>query len=63
MVGALWPVEVGLLLIPTGMFSVLSGTIDDSYGGMLDGSGQRAHSPPAPWYLLPRRYASANMLP
>ena len=33
--GKLWPVEVGLLLIPTGMFSVLSGTIDDSYGGML----------------------------
>ena len=34
-VGKLWPVEVGLLLIPTGMFSVLSGAIDDSYGGML----------------------------
>ena len=33
--GKLWPVEVGLLLLPTGMFSVLSGTIDDSYGGML----------------------------
>ncbi|MEC9059545.1 MAG: hypothetical protein VX760_05520 [Actinomycetota bacterium] len=33
--GKLWPIEVGLLLIPTGMFSVLSGAIDDSYGGML----------------------------
>ncbi|MDP7067972.1 MAG: hypothetical protein QF637_10155 [Acidimicrobiales bacterium] len=31
----LWPIEVGLLLVPTGMFSVLSGEIDDSYGGML----------------------------
>jgi len=30
-----WPVEVVLLLIPTGMFSVFSGTIDDGYGGML----------------------------
>jgi hypothetical protein len=33
--GWLWPLEVGLLLLPTGMLSVLSGTIDDSYGGLL----------------------------
>ena len=33
--GKIWPLEVGLLLIPTGMLSVLSGAIDDSYGGML----------------------------
>ena len=33
--GRLWPLEVGLLIVPTGMLSVLSGTIDDSYGGML----------------------------
>jgi len=31
----LWPFELLVLLWPTGMFSVLSGTIDDGYGGML----------------------------
>ncbi|WCO68564.1 hypothetical protein PO878_07460 [Iamia majanohamensis] len=30
-----WPAEVLLLLVPTGMGSVLSGTIDDQYGGIL----------------------------
>ncbi|HVE93470.1 MAG TPA: hypothetical protein VNB24_01020 [Acidimicrobiales bacterium] len=30
-----WPAEVALLLVPTGMLSVLSGSIDDGYGGML----------------------------
>ena len=30
-----WPFEVALLLIPTGMFSVWNGTIDDGYQGML----------------------------
>ena len=34
-VARIWPVEVGLLLLPTGMFSVFSGSIDDGYGGML----------------------------
>lgn len=34
-VARIWPLEVALLLIPTGMFSVFSGTIDDGYGGML----------------------------
>ena len=34
-VGFTWPVEVGALLLPTGMLSVLSGTIDDGYGGLL----------------------------
>jgi hypothetical protein len=33
--GNIWVPEVVLLLIPTGMFSVLSGTIDDGWGGML----------------------------
>ncbi|HAF69640.1 MAG TPA: hypothetical protein DCL16_11015 [Acidimicrobiaceae bacterium] len=33
--GKLWPLEVGLLIVPTGMISVLTGQIDDSYGGML----------------------------
>ena len=31
----LWPAEVAVLLWPTGMLSVLSGTIDDGYGGIL----------------------------
>ena len=31
----LWPVEVGALLLPTGMLSALAGTVDDGYGGLL----------------------------
>ena len=33
--GYMWPFEVVLLLVPTGMVSVWNGTIDDGYGGML----------------------------
>jgi hypothetical protein len=33
--GIIWPFEVGALLWPTGMVSVLDGSIDDGYGGML----------------------------
>lgn len=33
--GLTWPVEVALLLVPTGMVSVWNGSIDDGYGGML----------------------------
>ena len=33
--GWLWPLEVGLLLVPTGMVSVFTGTIDDGYNGTL----------------------------
>ncbi|WP_419862524.1 hypothetical protein [Candidatus Poriferisodalis sp.] len=33
--GGLWPIEVGLLLLPTGMIAVLTGSIDDGYGGLL----------------------------
>lgn len=33
--GRIWPVEVGLLLVPPGMISALNGSIDDGYGGML----------------------------
>jgi len=33
--GALWVPETLLLLIPVGMLSVWTGTIDDAYGGML----------------------------
>ncbi len=33
--GWLWPFEVALLLVPTGMVSVFDGSIDDGYNGML----------------------------
>ncbi len=33
--GLLWPIEVIAMLLPTGMFSVFSGSIDDGYGGIL----------------------------
>ena len=33
--GILWAPELVLLCIPTGMFSVLNGTIDDNYNGLL----------------------------
>ena len=33
--GLTWPLEVALLLVPTGMVSVWNGTIDDGYQGML----------------------------
>ena len=38
MVGALkwlWPAEVAVMLLPTGMIAVLSGSVDDGWGGML----------------------------
>lgn len=31
----LWPFEVGVLLLPTGMVSVLAGTVDDGWNGVL----------------------------
>ena len=31
----LWPLEVAVMLWPTGMVSVLNGSIDDGYGGIL----------------------------
>lgn len=31
----IWPLEVGLLLVPPGMVAVLTGRIDDGWGGML----------------------------
>ena len=33
--GLLWPLEVAVMLWPTGMGSVLSGSIDDGYNGIL----------------------------
>ncbi len=32
---ALWPLELLVLLLPTGMISALNGTIDDGYNGLL----------------------------
>ena len=34
-VGWVWPVEVGALLLPTGMISVWTGTVDDGWNGTL----------------------------
>jgi len=34
-VAVLWPLEVAAFLLPTGMVSVLSGSIDDGYGGLI----------------------------
>jgi len=34
-VARVWPLEVAALLWPTGMVSVLNGSIDDGYGGIL----------------------------
>ena len=31
----IWPLEVGALLLPTGMISVWLGTVDDGWGGLL----------------------------
>lgn len=33
--GWIWPVHVVVMLLPTGMVSVLNGSIDDGYGGIL----------------------------
>jgi hypothetical protein len=34
-VGILWPFELVVYLIPVGMVSVLNGTVDDGYGGLM----------------------------
>ena len=34
-VTVLWPLEVAALVLPTGMLQVLSGSVDDGYGGLL----------------------------
>jgi len=31
----LWPAEVAVMLLPTGMIAVLTGSVDDGWGGML----------------------------
>ena len=34
-VGALWPFELAVWLIPPGMIAVLDGSVDDGYGGLM----------------------------
>jgi heme exporter protein D len=34
-VGLLWPIELAVMLLPTGMWSVLTGSVDDGWGGQL----------------------------
>jgi len=34
-VGVIWPLEIAAMLWPTGMVSVLNGSIDDGYAGLL----------------------------
>ena len=34
-VGWIWPAEVLVMLLPTGMLSVFSGSVDDGWNGML----------------------------
>jgi len=34
-VAVLWPLELAVFLVPTGMVSVLTGSIDDGYGGLI----------------------------
>jgi len=34
-VGAIWPLELIVMLLPTGMLSVLTGAVDDGWGGQL----------------------------
>lgn len=33
--GVIWPLEVLVMLLPTGMISVFTGTVDDGWGGVL----------------------------
>jgi len=65
-VGALWPFEVVAWLIPTGMISVLNGTIDDGYGGIVGWMWVVACATTiglviAAWYALKERSYSAVM--
>jgi hypothetical protein len=65
-VGALWPFELAAWLIPTGMVSVLNGTIDDGYGGIVGWMWVVACATTlglviASWYALKERSYSAVM--
>jgi hypothetical protein len=66
LVGIVWPFEVVLLLVPTGMAQVLSGSIDDGYGGLIGWMWVLAAVSTiglvvATWLALRERYYSAVM--
>ena len=65
-VAALWPFEVAAWLLPTGMVSVLNGTIDDGYNGIVGWMWVVACLTTiglvvAAWYALKERSYSAVM--
>jgi len=65
-VGVLWPFELVVWLIPTGMLSVLDGGIDDGYGGLLGwmwvvASVTTIGLVVATWFALKERSYSAVM--
>jgi hypothetical protein len=65
-VAALWPFEVLVWLLPTGMVSVLSGTVDDGYDGLVGwmwvvASVTTIGLVVATWFALKERAYSAVM--
>jgi hypothetical protein len=65
-VGALWPFELAVYLIPVGMVSVLNGSIDDGYGGLMGwmwvvASVTTIGLVVATWFALKERSYSAVM--
>ena len=62
----LWPFELVVYLIPVGMVSVLNGTIDDGYGGLMGwmwivASVTTIGLVVATWFALKERSYSAVM--
>ena len=65
-VAVLWPLELIVYLIPVGMVSVLNGTVDDGYGGLMGWMWVVASITTiglviATWYALKERAYSAVM--
>jgi hypothetical protein len=65
-VAVLWPLELVVWLIPTGMVSVLNGTIDDGYDGLIGwmwivASATTIGLVTATWFALKERQYSAVM--
>ena len=65
-VAVLWPLELVVWLIPTGMVSVLNGTIDDGYDGLIGwmwivASVTTIGLVTATWFALKERQYSAVM--
>jgi hypothetical protein len=65
-VAGLWPAELIVYLIPVGMVSVLNGTVDDGYGGLMGWMWVVASITTiglviATWYALKERSYSAVM--